>query len=546
MRKRWILVGLIALVLFGAFTVGILLRRSTRPSLEPLQVERIRVGTLPRPPEHAGIRIDTYGFGSATLVDFDGDAFPELLAVGHVPHAHTYKPYYTAWLSLKDGASDKISLITLTPSVPITSGDFTAPAFPPVGSLPLARQAIAWDATDLEPLVLTRDAQGWQSKPLDALKGEQLSNVVNTDADHNGLIDDYWLQTRSGKLAILRLDSERHLQVQKVLASTPPPIQKFFGINHGMLFPHVGGGSVAPNTIHGVSKSIPDIDGDRQPERIELGDGARGPWAQLVLSRSQRRLPLSFNELSLAAQVEAVELDGTAPRELVVILHIMPNLFVEVYRVQDSKLQWVSKLQTSLRHTWQTYWFHDMDNDGRAELILADLPSSPSNVIQWRIFRFRNGTFQETVSFQQPMGYRIDWLSRQKQIQSGFYLSAHHNPLFSNLTGAGGPIAVLAIPPTGAAALQPSNWQFTTLEDVNLIWNGDLDSDGHEEMVMSGLFFDTYLLQVRNGRVYGVKLSREGCVSVLPTRIGNENWLVLLYRQGRVERVRIRMAAFGS
>ncbi|MFN3689593.1 MAG: hypothetical protein ACK4UU_01555 [Fimbriimonadales bacterium] len=539
MRKRWTLVGVGLLALVGAAIVWTLLRPSGSPLLEPLPVERKVVGTLPRPPQPAGTRIDRYEYSAATLVDFDGDAFPELLAVGSVLKAPFYKPDYTAWLSIKDGATDQIPLVSLTPSVPTTSGDLTAPASLPLGSLPLARQVIAWDPTRLEPLVLTRNAQGWQTEPLDALKGEPLSNAVALDADHNGLIDNYWLRTQSGKLAILQLDSDRRLQVQTVRASTPSPIRKYFALNHQMLFPNVSGASVAPGTIQGIRKQIPDVDGDRQPEWVESGDSARGQKAHLVLSRSQRRVHLTITELSLTAQVEAVELDGAAPREVVVIHQSMSTLFVEVYRVDGGALQLLTMLQTPLAHAWQTYWLSDLDSDGRAELILADLPSSPSRRIRWRIFRFQNGVLEEIASFQQPLGYRVRHLHRQKQIQSGFYLSADHNPLFSNLTGAGGSIAVLATRPPGAVALQPATWRFTTLEDVFPVWNGDCDGDGREEMVLSHWHYNTYLLQVRDGKVYGVKLSGKGCSLVLPARLGDEEWLILVYRDGVVERVRV-------
>lgn len=159
-------------------------------------------------------------------MDFDNDGAPELLAQGEILELSFLKPAFTGWIALKSGATGMTDKIALMPSVTRASGDFTLEAPIPPDSLPLARETIAWDAKTQEPMILRRTAQGWQAQPVSQLKGERLQAALAIDADKDGLINDYLLQTQSGKLAHFKLTPDKRLQFQK-LEPTPPAIGQF-------------------------------------------------------------------------------------------------------------------------------------------------------------------------------------------------------------------------------------------------------------------------------------------------------------------------------
>ncbi len=540
MRRRWIIMGLIGLLLLALGAIW-LMSAPRPPALElaPLRVERKQVGKLPPPPAGAGKDI-YYAYTRATLVDFDGDGAPELLALGEVLDGGFLKPTYTAWLSLRDGAVSRTPLIALMPSMTTLSGDLTVDAPIAPNSLPLAREVIAWDRRALAPLLLKRTNKGWQTEPLAALKGERLQNALAFDLDKDGLVDNYLLQTQTGKLARLTLDSNRRIQLQKLLPSTPPAIETLLRDARSQIHPPVAGATPLPTTIADNRLKLPDLDGDGKPEWIEEGDIVRRTPARLTLSRTQRRVALPFEEFSLSNRAEAIELDGVAPLELAVVAQKASTFLLSVYRVERDALQLAASMQTQVRTKWLTYWLRDLDGDGRAELILADLIGRPSRTMQWRVFRYENGAFRQVASQNQRTPYRLGGFYKPIQTQSGLLVVADINPPFAWLTGEGGEVAVLATLPKGADALNPANWQFTLLPDLRPVWYGDYDSNGVEEILLSGWFSESYLIQIRDGKPHGAKLSESAITTVLPTQIDGTPWLVVVYRQGIIELVRIQ------
>ncbi|MCX7925301.1 MAG: hypothetical protein N2554_05760, partial [Fimbriimonadales bacterium] len=139
--RKLVRVGIV--VGFALAGIGLLwfagTRRSGEPALEPLMLERKRMGVLPRPPQLRGGE-DYWEYTRATLADLDADGVPELLALGEVLAHNALKPSGTVWLSLKDGATSTTPLLPLMPSVTNTSGYYSRHATVPPNSLPLARE----------------------------------------------------------------------------------------------------------------------------------------------------------------------------------------------------------------------------------------------------------------------------------------------------------------------------------------------------------------------------------------------------------------------
>lgn len=540
MRKRWAIVGLIALLLLALGALWFIGAPSASPSnMESLTLERKQVGKLPQPPASAGKDI-YYGYTRATLVDFDGDGAFELLALGEVFDGGYLRPAYTAWLSFEDGATSRNPLLALMPSVLTVGGDFTVESSIAPNSLPLLREVIAWDGRAQQPLLMQYTAKGWQTKPLAALKGEPLQNALATDIDQDGLINDYLLQTQSGKLAILKPDASGRIQLQKLLSSTPPEIEALFRDARASLYTPVAGATPLPATFSAGRLKLPDLDGDGESEWVEAGDANLRIPAHLRLSRSARRLELPLGGFTLIHLVDAVELDGAPPLELVVFAKKADDLRLSVYHVENDALQRKASLQTPIRHGWLPCWLRDLDGDGKAELILTDLASRPSSILQWRVFRYENGAFREVASHRRKTSYRLGHLYQPVHIQSGLMIRADVKPLFAWLTGAGGDATILVTLPKGKDALDPANWQFTTLLDLRPVWHGDYDGDGIKEILFSGWFTQSYLIQVRDGKLHGVKLSEEAVSIVLPTRIDGEPYLAVVYSRGGVELVQVR------
>lgn len=470
-------------------------------------------------------------------MDFDNDGAPELLAQGEILELSFLKPAFTGWIALKSGATGMTDKIALMPSVTRASGDFTLEAPIPPDSLPLARETIAWDAKTQEPLILRRTAQGWQAQSVPPIKGEPLEDAFAFDADKDGLINDYLLQTQSGKLAHFKLAPDKRLQFQK-LEPTPPAIGQF--LQDPRLFRPVGTVQL-PRTIPEIHQQLPDMDGDGKPEQVEKGDVSKQTPARLLLSRTQRRHSLPFEEFSQTHQAKAVEIDGDAESELAVLRQEGQAMRIHLYQAEKDALQQISLSQVPVRSQWlPPHWLRDLDGDGIAELILAELPAAVSRTVRWRVYRYENSAFREVASHTQRTRFRVSRLGQFSHLQNELLLTGDHEPLLAELTGAGGEFTIIASIPNGAESLNPANWKFTEISDAVPVWTGDCDGDGVEELVLSGRFRESHFVQVRKGKAHGVKLSEDAITTVLPTRIDGEPYLALVYSRGDVELVQVR------
>ncbi len=162
MRKhKWIVGSVVVVLLFGLIWFWTE-RRASQSGLEPLPIERKRIGAF-KPPAN------TFGaFLHASVVDFDGDGEPELLTYFQSSGARGGRmlPKKTCWMSLENGATAQTPLIALLPSELTTPNCFRWLAQFQQGELPLLRETVAWDLATRQAVRLRYADGKWQSQPI--------------------------------------------------------------------------------------------------------------------------------------------------------------------------------------------------------------------------------------------------------------------------------------------------------------------------------------------------------------------------------------------
>ncbi|MCX7924520.1 MAG: hypothetical protein N2554_01770, partial [Fimbriimonadales bacterium] len=232
------------------------------------------------------------------------------------------------------------------------------------------------------------------------------------------------------------------------------------------------------------------------------------------------------------------ELDGDAPPEVVVLHKLGGSFQAFVYRVEGDRLKQIGGDLKFAQSGWAPHWLYDLDGDGRMELIIASLPSFEARSIDWQVFRFEGSAFRLVASHRQRVEGRVGSPRPPIKLRSALLLTVDYQPPAFLFAREGGDATLIATLPAGADALTPANWRMTRLERQVPVWSGDYDGDGSEEAVLSGYFRESYLVQVRDGRLRGAKLSENAVVQVLPARIDGKPWLVVLYERGGVELIR--------
>lgn len=534
-RLWWLVAGLTAVLVLVLFGVGLWRARAERkPTFEPLRVEQRQVGTLPPPPPAVGSQIDYWAYTNAALADFNGDSVPEVLAQGEVLQGSYLVPAYAGWLDLKSGARATTLLLPLLPSIPQTSSGPMTGVRTASDALPLAREVIAWDPKVGELLLLRRPAT-WQTQPIATLAGERLHRALATDIDHDGRLDDYLLRLQSGKFAYFTLDARQRVQ-QASLPLSQAEADKLLQEVYARAYPFGTVGVLPPpSTFSATKQALRDLDGDGKHELVKEGDVFRGKPAYLHLSRMQQRVPLPIHGFSLSQQVQVAEIDGRIPKELITIRKA-GSLLLQAYRVQGNALRLVAELRAPLRsNLWSTQWLRDLDGDGKAEVVIADIPERGARTIRWRVFRFDESTWREVATHEMRMPTFVKRLFQAADVPNALVFAVSYQPPFAFLTGGGGDTTVIVLPPKGVVALEPRHWRVHLMEDVFPKWVGDYNNDGVEEVVLSGPFRQSYLLRVWNGVLFGTKLSDQAVSVVLPTAIDGEPSLVVVYEKGAVE-----------
>ncbi|MCS7300877.1 MAG: hypothetical protein NZ556_04905, partial [Fimbriimonadales bacterium] len=401
-------------------------------------------------------------------------------------------------------------------------------------AIPLAREVIAWDSK-AGTLSLVRRTANWQTRPIATLAGERLHQALATDIDHDGRLDDYLLRLQSGKFAYFTLDAQQRVQ-QASLPLSQAEAEKLLRTAHSYAYPSGTVGVLPlPSTFNATEHALHDLDGDGKHELIKEGEVFRGKPAYLHLSRMQQRVPLPISGFSLSQQAQVAEIDGRAPKELITVRKAA-DFLLQVYRVQGNALRFVAELRVPVRsNLWSTQWLRDLDGDGKAEVVIADIPEQGTRTIRWRVFRFDGGTWREVATHEMRMPTFVKRLSQAADVRSALVFTVDYQPPFASLMGGGGETTVIVLPPSGGVALEPKRWQVHLLKDVSPKWIGDYNNDGVEEFVLSGHFHQSYLFQVQNGVLFGTRLSDQAVSVVLPAAIDGKPSLVVVYDRGVVE-----------
>ena len=538
-QRKWIVGSVIVLLLFGLIWFWTE-RRASQVGLEPLPIERKRIGAFKKP-------ANTFGaFFHASIVDYDGNGEPELLTYFQSAGAGggLMSPKMTCWMSLENGATTQTPLIALLPSRLTTPNTFEwLPQFRQ-GELPLLRETIAWDSATRRAVRLRYADGKWQSQPIAELKGEQIQNALGVDLDGDGVVGEYFLQTDTGKLAHLRVDEANHLQFETLKSVTPAPIQQLIDNSPVGGIPIARGGA-PPTMVHPTAYSLRDLDGDGKPEKLFLGGGAARKPASLRLSTNSKLLQLPVQGVRLVNQIDTAEVDGDPQAELLILQNRLGQITIQVYEIVQGALK-PKGLPTQLPASPTALWFiRDLDGDGKVEIIIADDSGKPTRMLRWLVLQAHNGQFQEIARYQQRLPESASLDRAALETRRGIALDVYRASTLAQIFGGSLNMRTVLVGfPSGKDALNPVNWQFAYLRDTSPLWAGDYDGDGVEELITGHHWGAAiYLVQFCDGAWRGVKLGEGGMSAVLPVRLKGAPWLALLSYEGQVEAIRIRPAS---
>ncbi|MCS7208412.1 MAG: VCBS repeat-containing protein [Fimbriimonadales bacterium] len=537
--RRWIVIGLLLVALIGILGFWATRRADVTP-FEPLGVERRQIGAFRPPPALSGM------FKDASLVDFDGDGEPELLA--HYQHAGprggTVVPQMTFWMSLKDGSVDSTPLLAVLPSdqrSPTAYFPWHAQFQP--GELPLLQEVIALDRGAWECFLLRRAEGSWRTEPLAGFKGTRLSYALGTDLDGDGQHDDYLLRTDKGEFLHLHAERNGRLRLERTSKTLPPHLQPIFDRNATLLA--WTGLPIVSGTVSVEWKTLSDLDGDGQPEKAYGRRAApqKSSSAVIYLSRTRRTLALPIGKIDLLSDVEAAEVDGDPQCELVVCNQDFRHLELRVLDWSANGLRAQGAPLRLPRSGIAPHWVRDLDGDGKAEIVVSEILNDGRN-IRWTVCQVRDGQLQQVAQHTK----RLDASLRRKfpselHVKRGVIFSVSSTTLLQRLAGRSSEAVIVLSFPEGKDALNPANWQYTTVHDTDLFWAGDYDGDGTEEVLLSSMLFgrgNTYLLQHRDGKWRVAGLRNRNLGAALPARLNGQPCLVLLYTDGVVEVVRVK------
>jgi len=194
----------------------------------------------------------------------------------------------------------------------------------------------------------------------------------------------------------------------------------------------------------------------------------------------------------------------------------------------------------------------DVDGDGRDELITNTVESG--NRTRWTVWRYANGALVEQSGEHRTDLSRLadaEWLMRGKrtlaantthELRRGYRVGGSDTEAPATLLSEAPSIlqtaTVLAGIPDGEAAADPAQWAVLDLEG-RVVWFGDYDSDGNEEYVLSHTAGGG-IAQFRDGQWrYTPLLTGEPIVAAFPARRNGQPTLIVVYRNGALEAIRL-------
>jgi hypothetical protein len=535
-RVIWALVGLFA---FGVALVLVMTRAARREPPPLPEFMRESLGQFPTPP---GAREVVAAF----LVDLDDDGNHEVIAVRQRLSARQGDA--AIWSDLR-GKFETLPIAvfceyTYTPFPAYESKRPTQPI--------LQREVMGWDATAQRLTRLRREGDAFALAAAGDARSERFPDAPIFDADADG-VPETLLVHLAPRPTAFRLTPEGRWQ--PLAEPVPDPSSVIAQLQDQVsLKRHQPSGQLQISTpavflyqLPRPTVSLPDGDGDGKPEQLDVLQRT------IRLSRG-KQIPFP-HPFTAGEQWLVAELDGAAPQEIVYARQSgtpANTLFeITVYHLKDGKLH------TILTHSLPKEYYlaleaMDVDSDGRDELITNTVESG--NRTRWTVWRYANGALVEQSGEHRTRLSILEnaqWLMRGKrtlaantthELRRGYQLGSSrseyqatlHVGATSSLQGA----TVLAGVPDGEAAADPARWAVLAL-DGRIVWFGDYDSDGNEEYVLSHTAGGG-IAQFRDGQWrYTPLLTGEPIVAAFPAQRSGQPTLIIVYRNGVIEAIRL-------
>jgi len=411
---------------------------------------------------------------------------------------------------------------------------------------------MGWDATTQRLTRLRRDRGDFALTAIGEARSEQLPIAKVFDADGDGASETLLVYLSQSPLAF-RLTAEGRWQPLAEPVPDPSRVEEQLlqqvSIKRMLPSGQIAHSIPAPFMYHPPcpTVSLPDGDGDGNPEQLDVQQRT------IRLSRG-KQIPFP-HPFTAGEQWLVAELDGAAPQEIIYARQsgTPANTLFEItaYHLKDGKLH------TIFTHSLPKEYYlaleaMDVDGDGRDELITNTVESG--NRARWTVWRYANGALVEQSGEHRTRLSRLkdaEWLMRGKrtlaantthELRRGYQLGSSRSEYQATLNvGASSSLqgaTVLAGIPDGEAASDPAQWAVLALEG-RVVWFGDYDSDGNEEYVLSHTAGGG-IAQFRDGQWrYTPLLTGEPIVAAFPARRNGQPTLIVVYRNGVIEAIRL-------
>jgi hypothetical protein len=532
----WALVGLFA---FGVALVLVMARAARREPPHVPNLVRESLGQFPTPP---GAREVVAAFP----VDMDDDGNHEVVAVRQ--RLSTRQGDAALWSDLK-GKFETLPIAvfckpTYTPFPPHESKRPTQPI--------LQREVMGWDATAQRLTRLRREGDAFALAAAGDARSERFPDATIFDADADGASETLLVYLSQSPLAF-RLTAEGRWQ--PLTEPVPDPNSVVERLRNAVSLKHRQPSGQVNTSTPAVFEyqrprptvPLPDGDGDGAPEQVDVEK-------RTIRFSSGKQIPFP-HPFTAGEQWLIAELDGVAPQEIVYArqsgTQAFPHFEITVYHLKGGALHPI------LTHGFPREYYLaleaiDVDGNGRAELVANTAASG--NRTRWTVWRYANGALVEQSGEHRTDLSRLadaEWLMRGKrtlaantthELRRGYQLGSSrseyqatlHVGATSSLQGA----TVLAGVPDGEAAADPARWAVLAL-DGRIVWFGDYDSDGNEEYVLSHTAGGG-IAQFRDGQWrYTPLLTGEPIVAAFPAQRNGQPTLIIVYRNGVIEAIRL-------
>jgi hypothetical protein len=535
-RVIWALVGLFA---FGVALVLVMTRAARREPPHVPNLVRESLGQFPTPP---GAREVVAAFP----VDLDDDGNHEVVAVRQ--RLSTRQGDAALWSDLR-GKFETLPIAvfceyTYTPFPAYESKRPTQPI--------LQREVMGWDATAQRLTRLRREGDAFALAAIGEARSERSPYAVLFDADGDSAPETLLVRLAPRPMAF-RLTPEGRWQ--PLAEPVPGPISVIAQLQDQVSLKHRQPSGQLQISTPAVflyqpprqTVPLPDGDGDGAPEQVDVEK-------RTIRFSSGKQIPFP-HPFTAGEQWLIAELDGVAPQEIVYArqsgTQAFPHFEITVYHLKGGALHPI------LTHGFPREYYLaleaiDVDGNGRAELVANTAASG--NRTRWTVWRYANGALVEQSGEHRTDLSRLadaEWLMRGKrtlaantthELRRGYRVGGSDTEAPATLLSEAPSIlqtaTVLAGIPDGDAAAAPARWAVLAL-DGRVVWFGDYDSDGNEEYVLSHTAGGG-IAQFRDGQWrYTPLLTGEPIVAAFPAQRNGQPTLIVVYRNGALEAIRL-------